>query len=363
MVGPVPPPYGGIASVLDDIIHSDLSTEYRFDLFERGAVFPAGAVGPVGRTVFRVTRFARFFRTVLGGDYSFVHFHSADSAFIGTAVFVLLTRCAGGKILLHMHGTDWDIFYQKQPWLRKFVTRTGLRLANRMVVLYRLWQENIGRLLPHADVHVLRNRIHEIGTPNEIDVQQLRGSLGLSDPNFVVLMVGSVGSRKGCFEILKAVSEIVREDDSIRFLLVGGEEYPGEMGQLLDIIQAQGLGQWVRLTGEVEREQIPLFFALADVFLLPSFIEGMPISILEAMRSSLPVIATPVAGIPEVVEDGVTGLLVNPGSPPEIAEAVLRLRRDEPFRRSCGTAGRAAFEANFEFAKGVEELRTLYETM
>jgi glycosyltransferase involved in cell wall biosynthesis len=363
VVGPVPPPYGGIASVLEDIVSSDLSKEYLFEVFDRSAVFPPGADGLIGKNLFRAKRFLRFFKKVRSGQYHFVHIHSSDPVFLGTTIFMLLSRLAGTKILLHVHGTDWTSFYSEAPLFKRIYTRIGLELPEKMVVLYQLWVDKVKELRPNADVRILRNFVHAQNPPDAREIEAAKQSLGLTKEQFVVLTVGSVGKNKGSFEILKAVPKVIAKDDSIRFVLLGGEERPGNMAQLTSIVEEEKLAPWVQLTGEMEREKVPSFLGFADIFLLPSFWEGMPVTIIEAMRSGLPIISTPVAGIPDMIENGVSGLLINPGSPDEIAEAVLLLKQDKELRQKLAAGARARFEEKFEFSKGMEEMRVLYGRM
>ncbi len=363
VVGPVPPPYGGIASVLEDIVTTDLSKEYLFEVFDRSAVFPPDAEGLIGKNVFRAKRFLRFFSKVRSGEYHFVHIHSSDPVFLGTTIFMLLSRLAGVKILLHVHGTDWSSFYSEAAPFKKLYTRIGLELPAKMVVLYQLWVDKVKELRPRADVRILRNFVHAQDPPDSSEIEEARQSLGLTKENFVVLTVGSVGKNKGSFEILKAVPKVISQDSSVRFVLLGGEERPGNMAQLKSIVNDQKLGPWVQLTGEMEREKVPSFLGFADIFLLPSFWEGMPVTIIEAMRSELPIISTPVAGIPDMIENRVSGLLINPGSPDEIAETVLWLKRDKELREKLAAGAKARFEEKFEFSRGIEEIRAIYQSM
>ena len=363
VVGPVPPPYGGIASVIEDIANSELSQDYVFEIFDRSGVFPPWAEGLIGKNLFRAKRFLRFFKKVQSGRYHFVHIHSSDPVFLGTTIFMLLSRLAGVKILLHVHGTDWTSFYSEAPLFKKFYTRIGLELPTKIVVLYQLWIDKIKELRPDADIRILKNFVHDRNPPDTEEIETARQSLGLAKENFVVLTVGSVGKNKGSFEILKAVPKVISQDNSIRFVLLGGEEKPGNMAQLTSIVKEEKLGAWVQLTGELEREKIPAFLGLADIFLLPSFWEGMPVTIIEAMRSGLPIISTPVAGIPDMIENGVSGLLINPGAPDEIAEAVLLLKRDKVLRKRLAEGGKLTFEQKFEFSRGIKEIRDVYAGM
>jgi glycosyltransferase involved in cell wall biosynthesis len=361
MVGPVPPPFGGVASVLEDIVHSELTRYYDFEIFERAPTVPAG--GFLQRNLFRLKRILRFFKTVRKGHYRFVHIQASCPAFMQTTAFVMVARLAQAKVLLHLHGTDWDSFYPAVPWPQKLVTKAGISFSNRIVVLYEDWIKYIKSIKPSADVRVLMNRIHtEISAHPDL-IESTRQSLDLTRDDFVVLTVGSVGYRKGHFEILKAVPQVVAENNSVRFVFVGGEEQPGELAQVQEMAHREKLNQWVRFTGERDRNDVPTFLEMADVFLLPSFFEGVPITIIEAMRSAVPVISTRVAGIPDLIENGVSGLLINPGSPHEIAEAVLSLSRDDVLRRKLAECGKASFDEKFEFSRGNAELKELYDSM
>jgi glycosyltransferase involved in cell wall biosynthesis len=149
----------------------------------------------------------------------------------------------------------------------------------------------------------------------------------------------------------------------VRFVFVGAEEKVGEMKQLMEFVRREKLAPWVVFAGGVEREKVPIYLGLANVFLLPSFDEGMPVAIIEAMRGGVPVISTRVAAIPDMIEDGASGLLINPGAPEEIAEAVLRIRRDPSLRARLAEGGKKVFDEKFEFSRGIEEIRNLYRSI
>jgi glycosyltransferase involved in cell wall biosynthesis len=220
--------------------------------------------------------------------------------------------------------------------------------------------DEIKKMYPRANVRVLKNLLHDQEPPEPAKVEKVRQDLGLTGEDFVVVSVGSVGWRKGTFEILKAVPQIVAEEDSVRFVIVGGEEKFGEMAQAAEIVAKENLGKWVRLTGEVERDKVPLYLAISDAYLLPSFIEGMPVAIIEAMRSRLPVISTRVQGIPDMMVHCESGILIDPGRPDQIAASVVLLKRDQALCQKIASGGREAFEEVFEFSRGIEQIRQIY---
>jgi glycosyltransferase involved in cell wall biosynthesis len=351
---------------LDDIAHSNLQDDYGIHVFPRipKQNFPGRAQWKLGRNLFRIRRFLNFFHVARKGPYRIMHMQSADTTeFLGSTIFMVLANLAGLKVILHIQGCDWERFYPKTSLLRKLYTRVGLWIPDRTIVLYGVWVDEILKMYPKADVRIIKNLLHDQQPPAPEEVQSLRKQLQLSEDDFVVVSVGSVGWRKGTFEILKAAPQIIAQEDSVKFVLVGGESQPGEMARLRQIVAKEGLEKWVNLTGEVPRDQIPQYLALGDVYLLPSFIEGMPVAIIEAMRSGLPVISTRVQGIPDMMVNLESGILIDPGSPDQIAKSVLLLKRDEAFRRKIAAASRKTFEDVFEFSKGIEQIRQVYKEL
>lgn len=363
MVGPVPPPYGGIASVMDDMLNSSLKKDYVFEVFNRSEQPPADIKGKLRIRLFQLKIFWNLFRTARRGKFDLAHIHVSCGFFLKPAIMMAAIRLAGVKVLLHLHGTGWELFYGEATRIGKFCALLGLWIPNLVVVLYDLWATNIRKLVPSARVVVLKNLVDEIPRPDSSEVSETLKELGFSSDDFIVITVGSVGYRKGYFEIVKAIPEIIAQDSSVKFLFVGGEEYPGEMADIEGEIKKNRLETFVRITGETTRERVPVYLSIADIFLLPTFREGAPVSILEALRSGLPVVSTPVGGIPNMIDDGESGLLINPGQPSEIAAVVLRLKNDEELRFKLSMGARQCFERRFSISKGIRKLSELYESI
>jgi glycosyltransferase involved in cell wall biosynthesis len=120
-------------------------------------------------------------------------------------------------------------------------------------------------------------------------------------------------------------------------------------------------GPEVRFAGAVGQDRIRELYARADVFCLPSFAEGVPVVLMEAMATGLPVVSTRIAGIPELVEDGVAGLLVAPGRADVVADALERLAGDPGLRARMGRAGRARVQDAYDIADAVRRLEGLFD--
>lgn len=168
-----------------------------------------------------------------------------------------------------------------------------------------------------------------------IDREAVRERLGLKKEDVFFLAVGRLVYEKGHEFLIEAMALVAREDSHAIAGICGA-------GQLHDQLQAQidelGLQDKVKLLGQWD--SIPEILAAADVFVLPSRWEGLPMALLEGMMAALPVVATRVEGVDEVVQPGVHGLLVPLESPAELAQAILQLLRSPADRQRMGAAAR-----------------------
>jgi glycosyltransferase involved in cell wall biosynthesis len=177
------------------------------------------------------------------------------------------------------------------------------------------------------------DRERTVVIPNAVDVSAVpRSQHDRATP--LIVAVGRLKAPKDFITLVRAFS--VLPERSFEALIVGeGPDRP----ELEQEIRRLGLAGSVQLAGE--RSDVPELLARADVFVLSSASEGLPVSVLEAMAAGLPVVASRVGGVPEAVLDGRTGVLVRPGDPDELAAALERLVADTALRRRLGAAGRA----------------------
>jgi glycosyltransferase involved in cell wall biosynthesis len=172
-----------------------------------------------------------------------------------------------------------------------------------------------------------------------------------------VLCVGRLVSVKGQLVLLEAVAELVRAGRDVRLALVGA----GPMHEALTAAARRlGIEARVELTGPLGHPAVVERIRKADVFCLPSFAEGVPVVLMEAMALGVPVLTTRVMGIPELVEDGVSGLLVAPGSRAELVTGLRRLIDDAPLRATLGEAARQRVEAEHDLDRSAAQLRALF---
>jgi glycosyltransferase involved in cell wall biosynthesis len=209
---------------------------------------------------------------------------------------------------------------------------------------------------------VVRNGIR--ASPATSSREQTRERLGIAEDRPVVLSVGRMIDVKGHLFTLGAVEEVRRRGHDVLFLWVGG----GPMeAALRERVAGEGLEDCVRFAGH--RDDVPDLIAAADLFLLASMAEGLPLVLLEAMAASRPVVATRVCGTREVVEDGVTGRLVESGrldgsgDVVALADAILEPLTDAHTAARWGSAGRARFEERFTADRMARESAAVYDEL
>ena len=251
-------------------------------------------------------------KMVFDRKVSIMHLHTAaDGSFWRNADLVRLGRFFGKKIILHIHASRFKDFYNEaSPENKEKITGT-LKSVEKIIVLSQSWKEwfeSIG--IKKESLTILHNI-----TPEPTYIPSAR----VVDGKIHFLFLGEIGQRKGVFDIIRAIAQHKDEAEGKIELRIGGNR---NEEKLISAIKENGLEETVIFEGWVSGEKKLRLLNWADVYILPSFNEGLPISILEAMSYGHPVISTPVGGIPEVVDGN--GILVTPGNADEIWAAMSR---------------------------------------
>jgi glycosyltransferase involved in cell wall biosynthesis len=273
---------------------------------------------------------------------------SERGSFLRKAPLVGLGRLFRVPVVLHCHGADLVEHARSVGRPRRRLIEATFAGADRVLVLGGYWQgfvvHELG--LPAAKVEVLWNAVPDPGPPTPRP----------ADAPVEILFLGRLGERKGVPELLEALA-----DPRLRALrwhaTLAGD---GPVERYRAAVAALGLGGRVRLTGWIDEAEARRRLAAADLLVLPSRNEGLPMAILEAMSHGIPVVATPVGAIGDAVRDGENGLLVAPGDPEALATALVRLVGSAALRRALGIRGRDRFLADFSLEAHVARLRGIY---
>ena len=282
-------------------------------------------------------------------DAPLVHVQMASrGSFWRKSVVCLMARAAGRPYIVHLHGGGFTRFYEEESGsLARRWIRSALAHASLVIALSEQWRERILRICPTANVEVLHNAV---ALP---DIGRLQRS---DDREPTLLFLGHLLRDKGVYDLLHAFARVLQKFPRARLVLAG----------IGDLEAVQQLAAQLQISGQVScpgwlgPEGKSAALSSSSVFLLPSYAEGMPMALLEAMSWALPVIATPVGGIPQVIEHEVNGLLVPAGDIESLARQMERLLADSLLRERLGNTARARIENDFSLSDALERLSAIY---
>jgi glycosyltransferase involved in cell wall biosynthesis len=201
------------------------------------------------------------------------------------------------------------------------------------------------------------SKLHVVHCGVELDRYQPRRSAREAGAPAEVLAVGRLSHEKGQLVLLAAIAELQRHGPPAHFTLVGDGPMRGELEAEAKRLRIEDV---VTFAGAVSQDDMPAYFARADIFCQPSFAEGIPVVLMEAMAVELPVVSSAVAGIPELVAEGRSGRLVPPGRPDLLADALRRLLASPDLRREMGREGRAIVAREFDVVACAERVADLF---
>ncbi len=327
LVAPLPPQIGGVASFAEWLLAHEGDIGCRYEAFDLWRPLDEGRGGRLtprdaARQLRLLARFAGWTRTAP----RLVHYcvSCAPTGLARDLVFLSVLRLARRRTIGHVHGFVTEVSFSRSLALRLL----GRLTAERVVAT------------PRAATVLARLGVSARCITNPLRLQATsNGHVHEASP-VRLLLVGAVGQTKGCAELVEALGRVRATGLDARLRVVGREERTGEADRLRELARARGVEEALELTGPLARDRMPHEYQSADVLCLPSRREGLPMALLEGMAFGLPVVATRVGGVPDLVEDGVSGLLVEPNDMEGLVAALLDLAADEKRRKSMGDAAR-----------------------
>lgn len=352
-LSPLPPPVGGIAVWTNAVVRSPLAERFEIHVVD---ISPSDKGAVSQRSRFRIGRVAdaaRILRDLLRELVLFrpqiVHINTPYRwALVRDCIAIAAARAVGGRTILHFRGGDLPEMVGALPAPVRYVLLAVLRRVDRLLALThetRLYLESVAG---KESVRYLPNfiAIDEIDPPDRTS----------REAPVRVLFVGWIVEAKGVRELLAAAREV----RGASFTLVGPQD-PEFVTTLTGSLDA--LGPRVELLPPHSRDEIMKLYREADVFVLPTWREGFPNVVLEAMAWGLPVVATAVGAIPDVVRDGIDGMVVPPQDAQRLAAAIQRLVDDPELRSAAGHRARRRVEQLFSSDAVLGQLEAVYEEL
>jgi len=358
--GHLPPPMGGIATFYQSLLRSSLSERVNLRFVQTSSQKrPLSESGraSVFNLVSGLRDCLRFTAATLSHRPQISHIATTFGlSFIKHGICVMIARLTGSQVLMHPHCSLSALYIERSRWWRRFF-RQVTQLAIGVIALSREWFQ-LGEILPNCHVYFL---------PNAISVRFYRAvaeeriAEGEKDGPINILYLGYLGRAKGSFDLIDAAKELRAKRVTAFFDLVGDELTPGEGEMLRKQNAVARLNGHLSLHPAAFGQEKITFFRHADIFVYPSYHEGMPIAVMEAMACGLPIVATRVGGLVDLVEDGVNGILVDPGRPDQLAYALQKLTVDNELRQVMGRESHKFATEKFDVEKLVGQLVYLYK--
>lgn len=234
-------------------------------------------------------------------ELKIVHIHSAHAgSFYRKLLIFFFAKLFGKKTIFHVHSGVFEVFYDKSMLIQKALIRWVINNSDVVICLSSYWSDFFAKRFACKHILIVNN---VVSSPSG-KIERAIPALPL---NFVFL--GRIGNNKGIFDVLTVLADTKCFSGKVK-LYVGGD---GEIERLEQFIKRKGLEKIVEYVGWVTDDRKAQLLLQAHVYILPSYLEGMPISVLEAMSYGLPIVSTKVGGIPEIVKHGKNGLLSEPG--------------------------------------------------
>ncbi len=353
VMGPEPTLVGGMAAVVSSMIRMDFGRRYRIALFPTTSAVAGGEAWwrRVNRHLRHVGRLRLMLRRLRP---AVVHLHTCSGfSFYRSVLDMLVARHYGCRSVLHIHGAKFDSFYESESDWRRRMIRWSLTRADCVIALSKEWSNKLRRMAPRVRIAVVENAV---------EPATCRPSARRPGPvRFVFL--ARMDEWKGIDDLLAACARLHGEGIEFGLVLAGPAGSAGDQSTLPRKIHGHQLSTVVRYIGSVHGKAKEQLLADADVYVQPSHHEGLPIALLEALAYGLPVVATRVGAVPEVITNGREGLLVESHHPEHLASAMRQMILDTERRRTMSAAARRLAQQRFSLHRFRDDLLELYDRL
>ena len=288
---------------------------------------------------------------LLRGHFNVMHIHAAErGSFFRKSIFLWMAKGFGVPVIMHMHAAEFKEFYEGCPTWAKGYIRCSLDNCDRIITLSQSWREFYATLT-RTQVVVIPNFIPDT------HVQGPRRERGNATDD--VLYLGKLGTRKGIYDLINAVKPLLNRHPKLA-VFCGGD---GDVEKVRQEVSRQGRIERIHVLGWVGQQERTELLNRCQIYVLPSYAEGLPVAIIEAMQAGLAIIATKVGGIPEMLQQGMNGLLVTPGDVPELTEALDKLLTDRSYRRQLGQSARQTYISRYSEAQVMPQIEVIYQEL
>ena len=301
--------------------------------------------GKIKKTLTMIKAFYTFITVI--GKYDILHVHmSKGASFYRKSIFIKIAHRFNKKIIVHMHSGAVDTFYDSLSQKKKKYFTSIFEKVDCVIVLSNKWKKFFEQICKSEKIYIL---------PNSVTVEKFERE-DYCNHNFLCL--GRLGKNKGTFDMLKIIPKLISDYPDIRFWFAGD----GEIEKCKQIAKENNIENYVCFPGWISGKEKKDLLIQCSNYILPSYSEGMPMSVLEAMAYKCLVISTDVGGISEFIQSGENGFLINAGNITEI-EKTIRISLESDRKKEIADHGYKTVEERFNTEKNIYKLLSLYEKL
>ena len=278
--------------------------------------------------------------------YDIVHIHMASRRSTFRKIkYIKIAKKYNKKVILHIHGGGFKKFYdeecnlKKQKYIKKY-----LNYCDKVIVLSEEWKKYFEKLFAKEKITIVYNGVNIPKDYNK-DIN-----------NKKILFLGRLVKEKGIYELIESIKDLTKEYKDIQ-LYIGGD---GDLEKLKELVKEQKLENNIIFLGWIDTKTKEKYLKGCSFFILPSYFEAMPVSLLEAMAYKSIVIATNVGGIPQIITNNTNGILIKEKNNTAISNSIRILLNDSSRRKEFSENARKTIEKNFDILKTISEIVNIY---
>lgn len=274
-----------------------------------------------------------------------VHIHSSfGPSFYRKLPFIYMAYQKKIPVINHIHGADFDSFYLKASPAKKSLIAKMYNKCQMLIALSDEWRERLALIVPREKIRILENYCQ---IPQAIDREKTKQ----------ILFMGEIGGRKGSFDVPVVLEKAFTKAGKTQVVMAGD----GEIVKVKELLEQVKLSDTVSFPGWVRGNEKDSLLRTSGIFLFPSYNEGMPMAVLEAMAYGMAIVTTNVGGIPRLIEDGINGYLCEPGDTDKLADRLAELLLNETKRKTLGNAARQKAIQKYSIERHMAKLLDLYK--
>lgn len=337
---------GGITAVVSGYKNSKLENIYEIRYIE---TYSDGRI--IKKVISAVTAYIKFIYILISWHPDLIHIHSSfGGSFYRKIPFILLGHMVSIPIVNHIHGSYYDEFFFQAKESKKKLIRAIFKKCDYFIALSSKAKTELKKIVNEEKISIIENYgiIHE----NAVEERKRKSN------NHTVLFLGFITEKKGCFDIPSICELVAKKIPDVKFVLAGVGELEALKGEITNSLMRHfEFPGWI--SGVEKDHQL----RNADIFLLPSYSEGMPMAILDAMGYGLPIVATKVGGVPQIVHHNENGYLADPGEVEKLSEYIIRLLSNKEEIDRCGGKSVEIIREKFSFDIHLSKLEKIYKQL